>query len=61
MTERGISGVVVAAALVALLAVGCGVVRPAFPYRAPARARIAKFGRKLFAQTPSGTPVLIRR
>jgi len=80
MTERGISGVVVAAALAALLAVGCAyaraeavagvrgplarqctpglqrpvssaraswaavVVRPAYAYRAPARARIARFG-----------------
>ena len=80
MTERGISGVIVAAALAALLAAGCGggrthgvagarvtlaprcaaglhrpvgsarvswaafVVRPAFAYRAPGRARIARFG-----------------
>jgi hypothetical protein len=80
MTERGRSGVVVAAALAALLAVGCAyaraeavagvrvplarqctpglqrpvssaraswaavVVRPAYAYRAPARARIARFG-----------------
>ena len=80
MTERGISGVVVAAAVAALFAVGCGggrthgvaaarvtlaprctageqrpvgsarmslaafVVRPALAYRAPARARIARFG-----------------
>src|SRR5258707_1102611 len=112
MTQRGISGVIVAAALAALLAVGCGggrahgvdeanvtpaprctaglhrpvgsagvswaavVVRPAFAYRAPARARIVvdlserrvrffKWGRLVLSSTAavgsSATPTPLGR